>query len=233
MIDIGAHTGDTTIPMALAAGPTGCTLALEPNPHVFKILEENSQLNPDKVNIDPQCWAATEEDGEFVFHYTDASFVNGGFKTAQKWPLFRRQHPLTVEGRNLENVLHEEYSEWLHKLTYVKVDAEGYDKKILQSIRTVLEDTRPVIRTEVFRKLMSSERLELFDLLADIDYEVYHYEEAEEIQGRRLEPRRHESREALRHSGCPSRPSDASCRLGFRQNRLAISAGRRLSSSER
>src|SRR5262245_27638099 len=37
-IDIGAHSGDTTVPMALAAGSTGCTLALEPNPHVFKIL---------------------------------------------------------------------------------------------------------------------------------------------------------------------------------------------------
>src|SRR3972149_742186 len=34
VIDVGAHTGDTTVPMALAAGPTGCTLAIEPNPHV-------------------------------------------------------------------------------------------------------------------------------------------------------------------------------------------------------
>src|SRR5262245_17666256 len=35
-IDVGAHTGDTTVPMALAAGPAGCVLALEPNPYVFK-----------------------------------------------------------------------------------------------------------------------------------------------------------------------------------------------------
>src|SRR5688572_22012765 len=35
VIDIGAHSGDTTIPLALAAGPTGTTLALEPNPYVF------------------------------------------------------------------------------------------------------------------------------------------------------------------------------------------------------
>lgn len=36
-IDIGAHTGDTTVPMALAVGPTGCVIALEPNPYVFPV----------------------------------------------------------------------------------------------------------------------------------------------------------------------------------------------------
>jgi hypothetical protein len=33
-IDIGAHTGDSTLPMALAVGSAGHVLALEPNPHV-------------------------------------------------------------------------------------------------------------------------------------------------------------------------------------------------------
>jgi FkbM family methyltransferase len=37
-IDIGAHTGDTTVPMALAAGNTGLVLAFEPNQYVYKIL---------------------------------------------------------------------------------------------------------------------------------------------------------------------------------------------------
>ena len=47
-IDIGAHTGDSTLPIALAAGPSGCVLALEPNPYVFPVLEQNAGLNPDK-----------------------------------------------------------------------------------------------------------------------------------------------------------------------------------------
>src|SRR5258708_7500943 len=32
-IDIGAHTGDSTLPMALAAGRAGTVFALEPNPY--------------------------------------------------------------------------------------------------------------------------------------------------------------------------------------------------------
>ena len=160
-IDIGAHTGDTTVPMALAAGPTGCVLALEPNSYVFKVLEVNAALNRDKTRIEPRCIAATETDGQFVFHYSDASFCNGGFRSRQRWKLFRRRYPLTVAGRRLLPVLRTEFAAWLPKLAYLKVDAEGYDRAILESILPVIRETQPVIRTEVFRKLFASERRDL------------------------------------------------------------------------
>jgi FkbM family methyltransferase len=186
VIDIGAHTGDTTVPMALAAGPTGCTLALEPNPYVFKVLAKNATLNLEKTQIIPKCFAATAEDGKFVFHYTDASFANGGFKSQQKWPLFRRRHPLKVEGRNLERILRDEFADWLPQLTYVKVDAEGYDAKVLRSILPTLRETKPVIRAEVFRKLIASERYALYDLLADLDCDIFHYQPGDKPLGKHL-----------------------------------------------
>lgn len=174
-IDVGAHTGDTTIPMALAAGRAGCVLALEPNPYVFKVLQMNAGLNPALTRIEPHCVAATERDGAHVFHYSDASFCNGGFRSQQRWRLFRRQHPLSVAGRNLLDLLRAEYADWLPRLSYVKVDAEGYDRAILQSILPVLRAQRPVVRTEVFRKLLASERRDLYDLLATAGYEVFRF----------------------------------------------------------
>ncbi len=187
VIDIGAHAGDTTVPMALAAGPTGCTLGLEPNRYVFKILQENGKLNRGKVNIDLQCWAATEEEGEFVFHYGDASFVNGGFKPKRQWFLYRREYPLKVQGRCLEHVLRSQYAEWLPKLSYLKVDAEGSDVKILTSIRSILQQYQPVIRTEVFFRLSAKQRHTLYDLFAGLEYEVFRYEESGTLQGRKME----------------------------------------------
>lgn len=83
-IDIGAHTGDTTVPMALAIGPKGTVLAFEPNPHVFRVLQKNSELNRSKTNIVPLCFAATDHDGEFEFNYSDASYCNGGFFQSTK-----------------------------------------------------------------------------------------------------------------------------------------------------
>ena len=47
-IDIGAHTGDSTIPIALAVGKTGCVLALEPNKYVFPVLERTPSSIPRK-----------------------------------------------------------------------------------------------------------------------------------------------------------------------------------------
>ena len=35
-IDIGAHMGDSTLPIAIAAGCTGKVLALEPNPFIYQ-----------------------------------------------------------------------------------------------------------------------------------------------------------------------------------------------------
>lgn len=174
-IDVGAHTGDTTVPIALAAGPQGCVLGLEPNPYVFSVLEANAELNRDKTNIEPRCFAATEERGNFVFHYSDASFCNGGFRSQQRWPLFRRKYPLKVVGKNLLETLHAEFGGWLPKLAYVKVDCEGYDRAVLASIAPVLREYQPVIRTEVFRKLLASERHALHDLLAGLGYQVHRY----------------------------------------------------------
>ncbi|MEM9657229.1 MAG: FkbM family methyltransferase [Planctomycetota bacterium] len=182
-IDVGAHTGDTTVPIALAAGVEGCVLALEPNPYVFKVLESNAGLNQDITNIIPRCFAATQQNGSFVFHYSDASFCNGGFRSAQAWRLFRRRHPLAVEGRQLLPHLRKQYAQWLPRLAYVKVDAEGYDRSILASILPVLRSQRPVIRTEVFRKLVRRERRELYRLLADNGFDVYRYRGGADPQG--------------------------------------------------
>ncbi len=185
-IDVGAHTGDTTVPMALAAGPTGCVLAIEPNPHVFKLLETNASLNREQSHIEPRCFAATEREGTFVFHYSDASYCNGGFKSQQRSWFYRRKHPLAVDGRNLLNVLKTEFADWLPNLAYIKVDAEGYDRAILESLLPILRERRPVVRTEVFRKLRAGERFALYDLLSNEGYRLHRYQNDGEPQGEQL-----------------------------------------------
>jgi FkbM family methyltransferase len=187
VIDIGAHTGDTTLPLAMAAGANGCALALEPNPYVFKVLAKNASLNRDRTKIVARCFAATEQDGQFVFHYSDAGFCNGGLTTGRRWPFHRRLHPLTVQGRNLLTVLRSEFANWLPKLSYVKVDAEGHDRAILASILPVLRESRPVIRAEVFRGLSAVERFALHQFFTDLGYRVHRYAEGAGPPGPRLE----------------------------------------------
>ena len=76
-IDIGAHTGDTAHPMALDTGPGGCVLALEPNPHVYRVLEINEDLNRKRGSIIPLKFAATHEEREYYFEYSEEANRNG------------------------------------------------------------------------------------------------------------------------------------------------------------
>ncbi len=173
IIDIGTYTGDTTVPMALAVGKEGIVLGLEPNPYVYKILEKNSHLNPKITNIIPLPFAATQEDGEFIFNYSDASFCNGGFLSQIKNRRHKHNYELKVQGRNLEKFLNHNYPDRLSQLSLLKVDAEGYDKDILNGLSDLIATYRPNIMAECYKRLTQEERADLYDSMAKHDYTVY------------------------------------------------------------
>jgi len=174
-VDVGAHTGDTTVPMALACGAQGLVVALEPNPYVFKVLEANASLNRDRARIEPLNFAATESDGSFEFHYWDASFGNGGYLSRLHNQRHGHRYPLRVAGRNLEHYLREHHAGRLARLALVKTDAEGYDRQVLESLRSLLAEARPVVVCEVHRKLDDGERRALYDVLAAGGFACHRY----------------------------------------------------------
>jgi FkbM family methyltransferase len=179
IIDIGAHLGDTTVPIALAAGKEGCVLALEPNKYLYAILEKNASLNSSKTNIIPMNIAATAEDGHFNFHYSDASFCNGGFLSQREKLDQHHKYELKVEGRNLEKILASQYAHLLPRLSLVKVDAEGYDKEIIKTLTHTIFTYRPKILSECNQFLTKGEREELFDVMTRFNYTLYRIEEDE------------------------------------------------------
>ena len=179
VIDIGAHLGDTTVPMALAAGKEGTVLALEPNRYVFKVLEKNASLNAGLTHIIPLNIAATAADGQFSFNYSDASFCNGGFLSQREKLDQHHKYTLQVEGRNLENILEKEYASLLPKLSLIKVDAEGYDKEIIKTLTHTISTYRPKILSECNQFLTRTEREELFDVMTRFNYKLFKIEEDE------------------------------------------------------
>jgi FkbM family methyltransferase len=171
-IDIGAHTGDSTIPIALAAGKQGCVLALEPNRYVFPVLEKNAKLNADKTNIIPLMFAATPEDAEMEFLYSDSGFCNGGrFEGMSKW-LHGHAFRLKVQGRNLQSFLKTNYPQLLPRIRYIKVDTEGYESAVLASLSDLISRNKPFMKLEVYRKLNAAQRQALYRSIAGFGYIV-------------------------------------------------------------
>lgn len=173
-VDIGAHTGDTTVPMALAAGASGAVLGLEPNPYVFKILKKNAELNQESTCIIPECYAATETPGTYTFQYSDASFCNGGYLDHIESNNHKHHFELEVEGRNLSRELEDRFADWLPKWQLLKVDAEGYDKDIIKSLSGILKKYQPAMLVECYKRLTIDERHDLYDVITQLGYDLYY-----------------------------------------------------------
>ncbi len=179
-IDIGTNIGDTTVPMALAAGKTGTTLGFDPNPHVFKILEENVKLNPDKTNIIPYPYAITKEEGEFTYASSEASFGNGGISNEIVAEQGAFQLPQKIKGVVLEDFLLKNYPDLLPHLSFIKVDVEGADKEVIRSIGGLLKKYKPVLVAECFMRATPEERAELYSAVADLGYTLYYFADFDE-----------------------------------------------------
>jgi FkbM family methyltransferase len=177
-IDIGAHTGDSTVPIALAVGAEGAVFALEPNPYVFKVLARNATLNPSAGHIVPLMFAAMPEDGEYEFQYSDEGYCNGGFHGAiSPWRHGHFVH-LRVAGRNLWRYLRSHAPDEIARLRYIKIDTEGYDRQVAASLREALAERRPYVKTEIYRHLPRHEREGYYDDLRQLGYRLFRCEEA-------------------------------------------------------
>ena len=176
-IDIGANVGDTTLPMGLAAGKEGLVLAFDPNPVVFKILEKNASLNRERSNIVPLNFAISVQEEEFYFISSEASFANGAISPSRESRHGKFVYPQKIKGINLEQLLESNYSEWINKLAFIKVDTEGYDKEILKSISALIGKCKPVILAESMGENTNEEKMELYDVIDRHGYETYYFED--------------------------------------------------------
>jgi FkbM family methyltransferase len=179
-IDIGANIGHTSVPMSIACGKTGLTLSFDPNPFVFKVLEENAKLNTQLSNIQPFNFAITDFDDEFYYTSSEASFNNGGISKEKTEKHGRYVLEKKIKGINLEAFLKKNYAEKLARLSFIKIDTEGYDKEIIKSIKNILVEFRPVVVSECFFKSSPADRFEHFEVLNSIGYSLFYFNDFEE-----------------------------------------------------
>lgn len=172
VIDVGGWQGDTALRYGLAMGPTGTVISFEPNRYVFPVLAANAELNRDKATIVPCPFAAGEKPGKMVFEYGDPGFINGGrHEGISRWrhgSVFEQE----VEAVRLEDYLQQEHPGLAERLRFVKVDAEGYDRHVVASMRGLLQRTRPFLQVEVNKHNSRAQRIELIELLLDLGYRI-------------------------------------------------------------
>ena len=80
---------------------------------------------------------------------------------------------LRVAGRNLHAYLRAEAADALPRLRYIKVDTEGFDRNVVQTLAALIASTRPYLRAEIYKHLPREERRGFYDDLRTLGYRVF------------------------------------------------------------
>jgi len=142
-VDVGAHIGTYTIPIARLVGSDGLVVTIEPSP-VKEILSINVKMNglEDRVIIVNK--AAYSEKRVFDFYY-NSSWTGGSFLTKEQ---LKEPPPnlikIKVEALSLDEILRE--AEIINKqIKLIKIDVEGNEVDVLRGAQRTLKNTEYVI----------------------------------------------------------------------------------------
>jgi FkbM family methyltransferase len=124
-VDVGANIGLYSIFASKIIGDDGKVVAIEPHPVTAKKLSYNLKTNQCK-NVKLHRVAISTNDGNIDF-WPDVG-KNVGRSSVLKEAVGKAGDKITVNGRNLENLLNEEQVE---AVDLVKIDVEGYEDQAL------------------------------------------------------------------------------------------------------
>jgi len=139
--DIGANIGVHTLLMARLVGPRGRVHAFEPVPHLFERLKENIALNPSLGCAEAWRLALSDASGTAAFytgHHTGAGHLEtAGVASGQR---------LVVNTISLDAFVGEGGRE---PPTFIKIDVEGAEGKVLAGAERVLRVSRPTLLVDL------------------------------------------------------------------------------------
>lgn len=174
--DIGANNGLFTLFASRRVGHLGWVWAFEPSRREFARLQTNLCLNQ-LANVRAESIAIANyndtaemkiAEGQHAGHNTLGCF---GHPT----DLLRME---VVHVRSLDRVVADA---GLHRIDFIKIDAEGAEYAILDGARTVLREIGPVLLLELFPAALrhqGSDPAAILAILREFDYLVYAFDPA-------------------------------------------------------
>lgn len=165
-IDVGAFIGDTALTMAKHVGENGIIIAIEPNPEAFECLNYNMEhsdvMSKNTITFNHAVGSAT---GKPVTLIKDdnagaswlSRFGSGGIST-----------------KALDHIALDILSQENKKVSFIKIDVEGWEVEVLRSAKNILLKDKPDLLIEVNHGALARQGMELIDiidLLIDHEYQ--------------------------------------------------------------
>lgn len=162
VVDVGANYGHFSLLAAIKAGETGRVLAFEPNPVAFSRLQTHIDLNH-LSTIRAQNVGLSDRAGELELNVPDinsgeASFTGTGYSDATTVSC-----PVLVGDDAIGETT----------VSFIKIDVEGFEYRVLKGLEKTIERDRPWIITEIVKDHLCRDGrtpADLDDLLRPIGY---------------------------------------------------------------
>jgi FkbM family methyltransferase len=150
VLDVGAHVGSLTVPLARMVGPRGRVYAFEPQRKIFRELVHNLRLNALGQAI-PLRFALSSRPGIIEMtnptpHDGHAHIGAGGEQ---------------AEARTLDSF-------GFARISLIKIDVEGHEAEVLRGGERTLRAQRPALLIEIWEE----NRASVLAILEDLGYSV-------------------------------------------------------------
>ena len=173
-VDVGAQKGFITLHLAKAVGPLGRVVAFEPDPRAMETLRSNIQRNG-FAQVKLFSCALGDCDADCQFALSRRLGWSSRFPNDLAKPTIAST--ISVRTRRLDDILTDAGTvAGTHRISFIKIDAEGSEQLVLQGARETLARFRPTIHIEVNKASLwaggfSTDSIE--SLLRSLDYELY------------------------------------------------------------
>lgn len=157
IIDVGAHIGTYTIPLALQIGNNGKVIALEPNDKNADILEKNISINK-LSNVILVRKAAAKQAGMLNLRLTSDPMLSMISTDTDI-------DATSVKTTDLDSLV-DDLS--VRRVDWLKIDAEGFELEVLEGAKNILKGFQPSIIIESRQE----NQKKMKDMLGEYGYNV-------------------------------------------------------------
>jgi FkbM family methyltransferase len=160
VVDVGAFVGDHSLAYAnMTSGAPGRVLAFEPNPLTFTCLERNLANY-----LHVECYNAGLSDVAAKAHVSSDPNWGGVYLQEGRTDSVEDTTTKTLDSFKLK------------QCALIKIDAEGYEVKVLRGARETIKRCKPVLVIEVNKGALERQgtnEAELREMLDSLGYEIF------------------------------------------------------------
>lgn len=166
IIEVGANIGSHTLLMAKYAGQSGRVYAFEPTDYAASKLQANLALNNDINNVVLRREMVTNSGGDLPNLLIQSTWALGG----------NYVEPCKLESPKSISLDRFVSEEGIDHIDLIKIDVDGYDYKVLDGAKNIIDRFRPIIFCELYEKALREQGdsvEKIFSLLNALGYEAY------------------------------------------------------------